>query len=259
MGVPRPRIPTPFLPPLWRESRVGFEAARLLRSPVWRGEGVQPGAGRPVLLVPGFLAGDGSLATMAKWLRTNGYRTRRAGIRANIACSEEACARLEERLEAVADRAGRTVAIVGQSRGGVLAAALAARRPDLVSGIVTLGAPTVSMLRVHPLVLAQVGLVGALGTGGIPGLFSLRCLRGDCCERFRAALAGPFPDGVRYVAIYSRSDGIVDWRACLDPSADEHVEVAASHIGMALNRSVYEHVARSLAAFDEPVPLAKAA
>ncbi|MGH2950169.1 MAG: alpha/beta hydrolase, partial [Solirubrobacteraceae bacterium] len=147
----------------------------------------------------------------------------------------------------------------GQSRGGVLAAALAARRPDLVSGIVTLGAPTVSMLRVHPLVLAQVGLLGALGTGGVPGLFSLRCLRGHCCEGFRAALAGPFPPGVRYVAVYSRSDGIVDWRACLDPSADEHVEVAASHIGMALNRSVYEHVARALAAFEEPVRLPRAA
>jgi triacylglycerol lipase len=257
MGVPRPRIPA--LPPLWRESRVGFEAAALLRSPVWRGEGVEPGDGRPVLLIPGFMAGDGSLGTMAKWLRANGYRPRRAGIRANIACSEEACARLEERLEAFAERTGRTVAVVGQSRGGVLAAALAARRPDLVSGIVTLGAPTVGMLRVHPLVLVNVGLVGALGTGGVPGLFSLRCLRGHCCDRFRAALAGPFPDDVRYVAIYSRSDGIVHWRACLDPSADELVEVSASHIGMALNRGVYEHVARALAEFEEPVPLARAA
>jgi pimeloyl-ACP methyl ester carboxylesterase len=242
-----PTPPRPHLPPLWRETRLGFEAAQLLRSPVWRGEGVAPGGGRPVLLIPGFLAGDGSLATLTKWLRANGYRTRRAGIRANIACSEEACGRLEERLEALAERAGAPVTIVGQSRGGVLAKALAARRPDLVSGIVTLGAPTVSQLRVHPLVLAQVGLVAALGSGRVPGLFSMRCLRGECCEPFRRALAGPFPPGVGFVSLYSRSDGIVDWRACLDPDA-EQVEVRASHIGMAVNRSVFEQVARALAA-----------
>src|SRR4051812_31022476 len=264
MGVPRPRIPTPavpHLPPLWRESRMAFEAAQLLRSPVWRGEGIERGYGRPVLLVPGFLAGDGTLGTMAKWLRANGYWTRRAGIRANVGCSEKACDLLEERLEALADRTGRRVAIVGQSRGGVLARAVAVRRPDLVSGIVTLGAPTVSMLRVHPLVLLQVGLVGALGTGRVPGLFSVSCLRGACCGPFRADLAADFPDEVGYVCLYSRSDGIVDWHACLDPAAHELVEVRASHCGMALNRAVYEHLARGLAAFadERPAPLAEAA
>src|ERR671914_1293563 len=114
MGVSRPRILA--FPPLWRESRVGFEAARLLRSPLWRGEGVPPGKGRPVLLIPGFLAGDGTLSTMARWLRANGYHTRRAGIRSNVDCSEEACMRLEERLEAFAGQAGGRVAIIGQSR-----------------------------------------------------------------------------------------------------------------------------------------------
>src|SRR5918999_2080058 len=224
MGISRPGLP--HVPSLWRESRLGFEAAQLLRSPIWRGEGVPPGDGRPVLLVPGFLAGDGTLATMAKWLRANGYWTRRAGIRANVGCSQEACERIEQRLEALAERTGRPVAIIGQSRGGVLARVVATRRPDLVSGIVTLGAPTVGMLRVHPLVLLQVGILGALGTGRVPGLFSVRCLLGECCESFRAALAGPFPPGVPYVAMYSRTDGIVDWRACLDRGA-EHVEVDA--------------------------------
>lgn len=260
MGVPRPRIPTPAVPPLWRESRVAFEAAQLLRSQVWRGEGVAPGDGRPVLLVPGFMAGDSTLATMAKWLRANGYWTRRTGIRSNIDCSEKACELLERRLEALADRTGHRVVIVGQSRGGVLARAVAVRRPDLVKGILTLGAPTVSMLRVHPIVLLQVGLVGALGTGRVPGLFSVSCLRGACCSEFRSDLAADFPADVRYISLYSRSDGIVDWHACLDPAADELVEVRASHCGMALNRGVYEHVARALAAFadeqEEPLPRA---
>lgn len=262
MGVPLPNIPTPglpYLPPLWRESRVGFEAAQLLRSPVWRGAGVEPGGGRAVLLIPGFMAGDGTLATMSQWLRTNGYWTRRAGIRANVGCSQDACERIEERLEALADRTGDKVAIVGQSRGGVLARVVAARRPDLVSGIVTLGAPTVGMLRVHPLVLLQVGLVGALGTSRVPGLFRMSCLRGPCCEPFRTDLVERFPATVRYVCVYSRSDGIVDWRACLDGAADEHVEIHASHCGMAVSRDAYEQVARALAAFAGDEPLARAA
>jgi triacylglycerol lipase len=245
MGVPRP----PHVPPIWRESRVGLEAARLLRSPIWRGIGVPPGDGRPVLLVPGFMAGDGTLATMAKWLRSNGYRTRRAGIGTNMGCSQDACERLEERLEALAERTGSRVAIVGQSRGGVLARVVATRRPDLVSGIVTLGAPTVGMLRVHPLVLLQVGLVGALGTGRVPGLFRMSCLRGACCEPFRSDLLQPFPPDVRYVCVYSRTDGIVDWRACLDGAADELVEIHASHCGMAVSPGAYEQVARALASF----------
>jgi triacylglycerol lipase len=260
MGVPRPRIQPPSFPPLWRESRLGLEVARLLRSPVWHGEGVAPGDGRPVLLIPGFLAGDGSLATMTKWLNANGYRTLRAGIRANVDCSGDACRRLEERLEAFAARTGQPVALVGQSRGGVLARVVAARRPDLVSGVITLGAPTVSMLRVHPLVLLQVGVVGALGTGRVPGLFSLRCLRGECCRSFRSALTGPFPPGLEYVSVYSRTDGIVDWRACLDPGATDHLEVDASHLGMALNERVYQRVAAALASFAAAeAPLAEAA
>jgi len=240
------------VPPLWRESRFGFEAAQLLRSPVWRGVGVAPGEGRPVLLVPGFMAGDGSLATMARWLRANGYRTHRAGIRANVGCSQDACERMEERLEALAERTGSKVAIVGQSRGGVLARVVATRRPDLVSGIVGLGAPTVGQLRVHPLVLLQVGVVGALGTGRVPGLFRMSCLRGACCEPFRAGLLQDFPLDVRYISVYSRSDGIVDWRACLDGAADELVEIHASHCGMAVSVQAYEQVARALAAFGEP-------
>jgi triacylglycerol lipase len=256
-SAPRPAIPhRPHLPPLWRESRVAFEVAALRRSGVWHGEGVLPGEGRPVLLIPGFLAGDGSLATMTEWLRANEYRTRRAGIRSNVGCSEAACARLETRLEAYADREGRPVTIIGQSRGGVFACALAARRPDLVAGIVTLGSPTVSQLRVHPLVLAQVGLVAALGSGRVPGLFSLKCLRGDCCSEFRTALEGPFPADVPWTALYSRTDGIVDWHACVDPRATECVEVRASHCGMAVNAAVYREVARMLAALAQPAPLA---
>src|SRR3954447_195362 len=233
----------PQFPPIWREGRAGVEMAALMRSSVWRGDGVPHGEGRPVLLIPGFLAGDGSLATMTRWLRANGYRTRRAGIRANVDCSSDACSRLEARLEAFAEASGERVAIVGQSRGGTFARTLAVRRPDLVSGIVTLGAPTVSQLDIHPVVLVHVALVGALGTGRIPGMFRLSCLRGDCCAGFRGEQQAPVD--VPYVALYSRTDGIVNYRSCLDPHA-ELVEVRASHLGMGVNAEVYAELANAL-------------
>jgi len=245
-----PHLPSvPHIPPLWRESRFGLELADLRRSPVYRGHGVPQGEGRAVMLIPGFLAGDGSLATMTHWLRQNGYYTRRAGIRANVDCSEDACARLEARLEGFAEATGGRVSIVGQSRGGVFARALAVRRPDLVEGIVTLGSPTVSQLKVHPFVLAQVGMVSALGTfAKLPGLFSWNCLRGECCESFREAILGAFPADVGYVAMYSRSDGVVDWRSCLDEAA-QLVEVESSHCGMSVSAQVYREVGFALAAF----------
>ena len=76
-------------------------------------------------------------------------------------------------------------------------------------------------------------------------MFSVRCLRGECCERFRADLAGDFPSDVGFTALYSRTDGVVDWRACLDPAA-EQIEVRASHLGMGLNAEVYAEVGHAL-------------
>ncbi len=241
-------VSLPHFPPLWREGRAGVEAAALFRSSVWRGGGVPAGDGRPVLLIPGFLAGDGSMGTMTRWLRENGYLTRRAGMRANVGCSEAGLERLEVRLEAFAEAAGERVAIIGQSRGGVFARALAVRRPDLVSGIVTLGAPTLRQLSAHPLVLAHVVMVGALGTGRVPGMFSVRCYRGACCENFRADVVAGFPADVGYTALYSKTDGVVDWRACLDPAA-EQIEVRASHLGMGLNAEVYAEIGHALGTF----------
>ena len=57
---------------IWAETRMGAEAARLMASGVWRGAGVPHGDGQPVLLVPGFLAGDSSLAVLAQWLGARG-------------------------------------------------------------------------------------------------------------------------------------------------------------------------------------------
>lgn len=237
--------------PIWGEARFAFEHAALRRHPIFRGEGAARGDGGPVLLVPGFLAGDGSLAVMAQWLGRMGYRPCRAGIRINVDCMASGVERLERQLEGFAERHGRTVTIVGQSRGGSMARVLAVRRPDLIDGLVCLGSPIVDELAVHPWVRAQVETVALLGSLGVRGLFSHGCKSGSCCERARADLAAPWPNDIPFTSVYSRSDGIVDWRACLDPHA-RHVEVRSSHIGMAVNPAVYEIVADALATGSAP-------
>jgi triacylglycerol lipase len=243
------RLPSPFSqPPIWRESRLGLELASLLRDPIFRGDGVRDAGGQPVFLIPGFLAGDDSLGVMTRWLRRTGHHTRKAGMRSNVNCSEEAVNRLEERVEILAECREQKVAIIGQSRGGNLARVIAVRRPDLVSGVVALGSPQLDPMAVHPLVRVPVLAVGALGTLGAPGLFSNSCRNGHCCERFWKDMEADFPSGVGYVSIYSRSDGIVDWEACLDPAA-EHVEIHASHCGMAVSAQAYRAVGEALARF----------
>jgi triacylglycerol lipase len=246
-----PSLPLPDrLPPLWRESRLGLEAAALMRSRVFKGEGVEDAGGQPVLLIPGFLAGDDSLGVMTQWLRRTGHRTKSAGIRANVDCSSASAERLAERLECLVEATGQKVAIVGQSRGGNLAKVLAVRHPELVSGIVTLGSPQLDPFDIHPLVRVQVYTVGTLGTLGMRGLFKHSCKAGGCCKSFWEDLAGPMPSGVGYLSVYSKSDGVVRWRACLDPDA-EHVEISASHIGMAVHPRAYRAVANALAEFRE--------
>jgi triacylglycerol lipase len=242
--------------PVWNEGFAGLEAAALLRSEVWRDPGLD-GGGRGILLVPGFIAGDRTLAVMTQWLRRAGYHTRSAGLRMNVDCAGEILRRLEERLDDLCQRRGAAV-VLGQSRGGSLARALAARRPDQVAGLITLGSPTLDPLAVGPLTLLSVRAVSALGALGIPGILSRRCLDGDCCAAFREGLETDWRADIPYVSIYSRRDGIVDWHACLDPAA-QTVEVDASHCGMAAHAGTYEAIARALRAVGPAAGLARAA
>jgi triacylglycerol lipase len=117
-----------------------------------------------------------------------------------------------------------------------------------VSGIVTLGSPIVNPFAIHPVVRLQVYAVGALGTLGAPGMFGNSCRAGKCCEQFWEDLAGDFPKGVGFLSVYSKSDGVVNWRSCLDPAA-AHLEVDSSHVGMAVNAQAYQAIARALEAY----------
>lgn len=199
----------------------------------------------PVLLVPGFMAGDSSLAFMSRALRGQGYRTYRSHIRANVGCTLGAAAQLEARLESIAIRRGSRVQIVGHSLGGMLARGIAVRRPDLVSGIVTLGSPMLAPGAHHRALTAGVDVLIRLSRAGIPGLMSEECVAGGCARQSFEESQQPVPHGVSFTSIYSKRDGIVDWRACVGPTAHA-IEVTASHIGMAVDPRVIDHVVGSL-------------
>jgi triacylglycerol lipase len=230
--------------PLWGELRYGRELARLLASREFHGVERRDDA-PPAMLIPGFMAGDPSLGVLRQWLRRRGHRVRMSGIRTNVGCAEAIVGKLEKRLAALAQDAGEPVFLIGQSRGGALARSLAVRKPRSVAGLVMLGSPVADSLAVSTQVLRTVRWVAALGDAGVPGVFSSTCKDGACCADFRAELAAPIPSSVRATAVYSRSDGIVDWRACVDPRADP-VEVASSHCGMSVNLDVYRVLDRAL-------------
>jgi triacylglycerol lipase len=226
-------------PPFQGELRFWPELAGLMSDPRFWWPKRQ--TRRPVLLIPGFLAGDASLTVMAGWLRRRGHRVRTSGIRLNVGCSGHELDQLDAVLTAFDD----PVVVIGQSRGGTLARALAARHPDKVSALITLGSPVLDPLAVSPSVLRTIRSVALLGDLGVPGLFSTECRDGSCCAEFRSLLAQPLAPGATALSLYSRSDAIVDWRACLDPDA-ECVEIEGSHCGMAVNAQVYRELERLL-------------
>jgi pimeloyl-ACP methyl ester carboxylesterase len=201
--------------------------------------------GDPVLLVPGFLAGDGTLALMSRSLRAQGFRAYRSHIHANVGCTLNAAAQLEARLESIAIRRGSRVQVVGHSLGGMLARGVAVRRPDLVSNVVTLGSPMLAPGAHHRSLTASVEMLVRLSKAGVPGLMAEDCVAGSCARQSFEECRAPMPDGIGFTAVYSRRDGIVDWRACVDPVARE-VEVTASHLGMAFDPRVIDVVSDNL-------------
>jgi triacylglycerol lipase len=201
----------------------------------------------PVVLVPGFLAGDGTLGLMSRHLRGLGYRTYRSTMHANVGCTRAASEALERRIAKIAAKRGRKVTVVGHSLGGLLARGLAGRRPDLIDGIITLGSPILAPGAAHPILLFDLLVVTRLQRAGLGAMMGEDCTSGDCARESWEQSQVPLASEVRFTSVFSRRDGIIDWRSCLDPAA-KTVEVATSHLGMAFDPTVLDVVAETLAA-----------
>lgn len=238
-------VPAEWLGRPLAETRSVLEAARLFADPVAYGRGVPRGDGRPVIVLPGFLASDDSLLLMRRWLRIVGYRPHTAGFRFNVDCADRAVERVERLAEAINATTGRRVAIVGHSRGGHLARAVAARRPDLVSHAVSMGADLQGLFGISSPTRAAVGVVRR-------GLHFTRrsrdpdCIRVRCNCGFIRDFTAEFPvDRVRLTSIYTKGDGVVRWERAIVDEAD-CIEVSGSHVGLIANRKAYRAIGAAL-------------
>lgn len=191
------------------------------------------GDGHPVLTLPGFLASDLSMAPMRRYLRELGYDTYAWNMGRNIGGVARLRTALRERLGEIHHATGRKVSLVGWSLGGVYARDLALQAPEVVRSVVTLGSPFANDVRATNATPLYEALSGETV--------------GENSELLKA-IAGDLP--VPATSIYSRTDGIVNWRTCLLHPSDtaENIEVhLASHIGLGVNPAALWAVADRLA------------
>jgi pimeloyl-ACP methyl ester carboxylesterase len=185
------------------------------------------GDGRPVIVLPGFLADDDSTAILRQYLDEQGHAVYawRQGV--NIGPTEAILDGVEQLLDEIFEAHGEPVSLVGVSLGGLYARDLARRRSDRVRQVITLGSP----FRIDRDSQNSMGAVfEAMTPLHVPASrFSVWTLPRDLL---------PVPA----TAIYTRSDGIVSWQACVDQSSQEseNIEVVGSHSGLAhLPTAVY--------------------
>ena len=246
------RKPAPSTDPsagvsLWTEALFAAEILILHASPVYYGFGVPRGDGSAVVIIPGFLGTDLYLTELFAWLRRIGYKPYFSGIGLNAECPNLLIQRhLTETMDKALAETGRKIHLIGHSLGGVIARSAAGQRPKDVTSVITLAAPIRGTVA-HKTVLraaeaVRLRILQEHGQGVLPD-----CYTGRCTCNFLDSLHRSMPSAMTQTAIYTRHDGIVDWRYCMTMNPDVDVEVPGTHIGMAFNPAAYAVVAERLA------------
>jgi pimeloyl-ACP methyl ester carboxylesterase len=233
------RLQAPDTSRVIREARGLMELPRLLlRFPELAR---QPrGQGQPVLILPGYGAGDGSTVILKSYLRLLGYRARGWGLGRNNGNASELLPKILKRVASFARRSHQKVHLIGWSFGGYLAREFARERADLVGHVITLGTPVIGGPKYT--IVAELFRRRGIDVDAIAAEVELRN---------QVSLTAPV------IAIYSRRDAVVAWEACIDritPNV-EHVEVRTTHLGFGFSPDVYKIIARRLAPSHSPVQL----
>lgn len=205
-------------------------AASLLRAP---GLVTCPrGDGTTVIVMPGFGTGDRSTAILRGFLQLLGYHVEGWGLGVNRGDVEALMPVVAARVAACSATLGEPVHLVGWSLGGVLAREAARDLPDQVRQVITLGTPVVG----GPRYTAVASVYAAQG-------FDFASIERQILEREKVPLRVPV------TSIYSKSDGVVAWRAAIDPVNRhvEHVRVRESHFSLGFSSRVYRILAERLA------------
>jgi hypothetical protein len=243
---------------LW-ESRVVLDAVRMLGPML--GVHLQPRRDMRALLVilaPGFGSDDRYLAPLRHYLSRRGFCAEGWGLGRNLAginlphrledLSERwqfsdkldyngeasvpyLCDRLIDRIRERHTETGLPVSLIGWSLGGYLCREAARDLPDIVRSVVTLGAPTIG----GPKYTAAATLFRKRG-------MDLDWIEAEIKKREIVPIGQPI------TAIFSKSDGIVSWQACIDHYSEnvQHVEINGSHLGLGFNPSVWKQILAAL-------------
>jgi len=231
----------------WTEALFAAEILLLHATPIYYGFGVPRGDGSGVVIIPGFLGTDLYLMELHGWLGRIGYRPYFSGIGINADCPNLLIQRhLNETIEKARAETGRKIHLIGHSLGGVIARAVARQRPRDVASVITLASPirgtVTSRTVLHAAEAVRLRILQEHGRGVLPD-----CYTGRCTCNFVDSLKRDIPDSMLQTAIYTRHDGIVNWRYCMTRHPGADFEVPGTHIGMAFNPSAYTIVAERLA------------
>lgn len=224
-------ITAPALRLLVQEMRAPLEMAKFWLA-AKRLPDLPRGDGHAVMLVPGFGTGDEALRPLARVLERLGYAAYGWGEGRNLGMRPRVKQNLAQRLQALNERHDGPVSLIGWSLGGVFVREMARAQPERVRRVITLGSP----INGHP-AANNMMLLFRLANRGRPVKLDMEGFQ-------RRKLAPPVP----CTAIYSQSDGIVAWRACLEDAGDntENLEVAGSHFGLGYNMEALKLIAERL-------------
>ena len=219
---------------LWLEQRALFEVGAFGAAAPWlrlMGRGDR----HPVLVLPGFTAGDLTTVPLRWQLRTWGYWAHGWRLGINLGPTTDVMEGMIQRLDALHVRHGRKVTLIGWSLGGIYARELARLHPEMVRSVITLGSP-------YRMTLADRSSVSIL-VDRLAANFDAELALAWASEDDRVPLTVPA------TSIYTRTDGVVRWHTCIDRAGDqrENIEVPGSHSGLGFNPAVLYVIADRLA------------
>jgi pimeloyl-ACP methyl ester carboxylesterase len=193
------------------------------------------GDGHPVLVLPGFLAGQVSTIHLRNLLNRLGYDAHDWALGRNYGYREDMEEKMHALIADLRERHGRSVSLIGWSLGGIYAREIARAVPDHVRQVITLGSPF-------------RGNHQATRAYRLYQFLNRNPLNEDMMsETARISRAAPLP--VPSTSIYSRTDGIVAWECCtsLPAPQTENIEVRSTHLGYGFNLETMFVVADRLA------------